>query len=147
MDSCTEKECPFSGVTNFGIVWRKVPESDARSVIQHLPSSHTGVSTFSLAAKAGKQKDFGSIPLRLSPLFKICDIYVHGHGIMTLSLTVNEILKWHLNAGVILMVIDKCSARYSLPLLPPPWISVHASTSSETVQPHFISCFKLPLLV
>ena len=27
-----DKECPFSGVTNFGRVWRKVPESDARSV-------------------------------------------------------------------------------------------------------------------
>ena len=25
-------ECPFSGVTNSGRVWRKVPESDARSV-------------------------------------------------------------------------------------------------------------------
>ena len=28
-----DKECPFSGVTNSGRVWRKVPESDARSVI------------------------------------------------------------------------------------------------------------------
>ena len=27
-----DKECPFSGVTNSGIVRRKVPESDARSV-------------------------------------------------------------------------------------------------------------------
>ena len=27
-----KKECPFSGVTKFGRVWRKVPESDARSV-------------------------------------------------------------------------------------------------------------------
>ena len=27
-----DKECPFSGVTNSGRVWRKVPESDARSV-------------------------------------------------------------------------------------------------------------------
>ena len=26
-----EKECPFSGVTKSGRVWRKVPESDARS--------------------------------------------------------------------------------------------------------------------
>ena len=25
-------ECPFSGVTSSGRVWRKVPESDARSV-------------------------------------------------------------------------------------------------------------------
>ena len=28
-----DKECPFSGVTKSGRVWRKVPESDARSVI------------------------------------------------------------------------------------------------------------------
>ena len=27
-----DKECRFSGVTKSGIVWRKVPESDARSV-------------------------------------------------------------------------------------------------------------------
>ena len=27
-----DKECPFSGVTKSGSVWRKVPESDARSV-------------------------------------------------------------------------------------------------------------------
>ena len=31
-----DKECPFSGVTNSGRVWRKVPESDARSVQCHL---------------------------------------------------------------------------------------------------------------
>ena len=29
-----EKECPFSGVTKSDRVWRKVPESDARSVLQ-----------------------------------------------------------------------------------------------------------------
>ena len=28
-----DKECPFSGVTASGRVWRKVPESDARSVL------------------------------------------------------------------------------------------------------------------
>ena len=27
-----DKECPFSGVTKAGRVWRKVPESDARNV-------------------------------------------------------------------------------------------------------------------
>ena len=31
-----DKECPFSGVTKSGRVWRKVPESDARSVTQQL---------------------------------------------------------------------------------------------------------------
>ena len=32
-----DKECPFSGVTKSGRVWRKVPESDARSVLPHHP--------------------------------------------------------------------------------------------------------------
>ena len=30
-------KCPFSGVTKSGRVWRKVPESDARSVRPGLP--------------------------------------------------------------------------------------------------------------
>ena len=29
-----DKECPFSGVTKSRRVWRKVPESDARSVVR-----------------------------------------------------------------------------------------------------------------
>ena len=33
-----DKEYPFSGVTKSGRVWRKVPESGARSVEQTLPS-------------------------------------------------------------------------------------------------------------
>ena len=33
VDSCAEIECPFSGVTKSSRVWRKVPESDARSVM------------------------------------------------------------------------------------------------------------------
>ena len=38
-DSCAEiKSAPFSGVTKSGRVWRKVPESDARSV--HAMVSH-----------------------------------------------------------------------------------------------------------
>ena len=33
VDSCMEiKNAPFSGITKSGRVWRKVPESDARSV-------------------------------------------------------------------------------------------------------------------
>ena len=31
-----DKECPFSGVTKSGRVWRKVPEGDARSVPRKL---------------------------------------------------------------------------------------------------------------
>ena len=37
-----DKECPFSGVTKSGRVWRKVPESDARSVVQELCESRGG---------------------------------------------------------------------------------------------------------
>ena len=33
-----DKECPFSGVTKSGRVWRKVPESDARCVGRQLPT-------------------------------------------------------------------------------------------------------------
>ena len=33
-----EKECPFSGVTSSDRVWRKVPESDARSVVKEVTS-------------------------------------------------------------------------------------------------------------
>ena len=41
---------------------------------------------------ADKQKDLGSIPLRLSFLFK--KVVVYGHCLVTLSLAVNETLKW-----------------------------------------------------
>ena len=38
-----DKLCPFSGLTKSGRVWRKVPESDARSVAPMLTSAETGV--------------------------------------------------------------------------------------------------------
>ena len=52
------------------------------------------ISRFDLAVSryAGKQKDLGSIPLRLSFLFENCGLY--RHCLMTLSITVNETLKW-----------------------------------------------------
>ena len=45
VDSCAEInwECPFSGVTKSGRVWRKVPESDARSVSAAQTPSGTGL--------------------------------------------------------------------------------------------------------
>ena len=56
-------------------------------------TGHTVVSRFGLAVRrwAGKQRDLGSNPLRLSFLFKVV---VCGHCLVTLSLTVNETLKW-----------------------------------------------------
>ena len=44
-----DKECPFSGVTKSGRVWRKVPESDARGVT----SSKTCLSPSCLQRYAG----------------------------------------------------------------------------------------------
>ena len=41
---------------------------------------------------AGKLKGLGSIPLRLSFLFK--KVVVCGHCLVTLSLTINETLNW-----------------------------------------------------
>ena len=35
-----DKECPFSGVTKSARVWRKVPESEARSVGHNLTDRH-----------------------------------------------------------------------------------------------------------
>ena len=66
------------------------------------------MSRFGRAVKAGKQKDFGSNPLRLSFLFK--GVVVCGDCPVALFLTVNEtLLKMalsvvHLNAGIILVV-------------------------------------------
>ena len=52
------------------------------------------VSRFGLAVKsqAGKLKGLGSIPLRLSFLFK--KVGVCEHSLVTLSLTINETLEW-----------------------------------------------------
>ena len=44
------KECPFSGVSKSGRVWRKVPESDARSVCGPLYSTSQHSATCTLRA-------------------------------------------------------------------------------------------------
>ena len=38
---CRDKECPFSGITNSGRVWRKVLKSEAWGVTGALPQDHT----------------------------------------------------------------------------------------------------------
>ena len=74
----------------------------------HHPSCTCHVSRFGLAVRceAGKQKSLGSIPLRLSLLFK--KVVVCGHCLVSLSLTINEVklalIAAYLNAGVILLV-------------------------------------------
>ena len=60
------------------------------------------------SGKAGKQNGLGSIPLRLSLLFR--KAVVCAHCLVTVSLTTDETLKWlsfhdHRNPGVILVVI------------------------------------------
>ena len=63
------------------------------------------VSRFGLAVRrqAGKQKGLGSFPLRLSFLFK--KVVVCGHGLVTLSLTINETLKWLSSLTILMQVI------------------------------------------
>ena len=62
-------------------------------------------SRFGLAVRrwAGKRKDLGSIPLRLSFLFK--KVVVCGHYLVTLSLTINETLKWLSSLPILMQVI------------------------------------------
>ena len=69
----------------------------------------SNVSRFGLAVRryAGKRKDLGSIPLRLSFLFK--KVVVCGHCLVTLSITSYWNIKMaliaaHLNAAIILVV-------------------------------------------
>ena len=49
-----DKECPFSGVTKSDRVWRKVPESGARSVLPKLPEK----SLFSAGEERQGQDDW-----------------------------------------------------------------------------------------
>ena len=48
-----DKECPISGVTKSGRVWRKVPESGARSVCKALCRYKNLASCFSLSHELG----------------------------------------------------------------------------------------------
>ena len=61
-------------------------------------------SRFGLAVRrqAGKRKDLGSIPLLLS--FS-SEVVVYGHGLVTLSLTINETLKWLSSLPILMQVI------------------------------------------
>ena len=70
-----------------------------------LSPSEKNVSRFGLAVRryAGKRKDLGSIPLRLSFLFK--KVVVCGHCLVTLSLTINETLKWLSSLPILMHVI------------------------------------------
>ena len=66
---------------------------------------YRNVSWFGLAVRrqAGKQKVLGWNPLRLSFLFET--FVVCGHGLATLSLTINETLKWLSSLPILMQVI------------------------------------------
>ena len=51
------KECPFSGVTKSGRVWRKVPESDARSA----PNLSEGPDSVSRQLREDKERPFSGV--------------------------------------------------------------------------------------
>ena len=69
--------------------------------------------------QAGKQGNLGSIPLRLSSLQKVV---VCGCCLVTLSLTINETLKWLSLLPTLLQESFwwwQCNNRYIISLLPP----------------------------
>ena len=69
-----DKECPFSGVNSSGRVWRKVPESDARSVRKVPESDARSVGTDKtesyLAPKHASTRGWGGGGGRIPPRFK-----------------------------------------------------------------------------
>ena len=70
-----DKECPFSGVTKSGRVWRKVPESDVRSVTLAISVEKERVWTrVSLAKVRHPTASDGWRPCGVNILFK-CDLH------------------------------------------------------------------------
>ena len=62
------------------------------------------MSRFGLAVRrVGKRKDLGSNPLRFSFLFE--KVVACGHCLVTLSLTINETLKWLSWLPILMQVI------------------------------------------
>ena len=80
---------------------------------------HGSIEMYVYITIVGKQKGLGSIPLRLSFLFK--KVVVCGHCLVTLSLTINETLEW-LSSLPILMQESfcwwQCIDRYISSLFP-----------------------------
>ena len=65
---------------------------EARNNRVQLYREHQGRFGLAVRRYSGKQKGLGSIPLRLSFLFE--KVVVCGHCLVTLSFTINELLKW-----------------------------------------------------
>ena len=80
------------------------------------------VSRFGLAVRrdVGKRKDLGSIPLRLSFLFR--KVVVCGHCPVTLSITSTETLKWLSSLPTLMQESfwwRQCSDRYIISVFTP----------------------------
>ena len=93
---------------NFQIIRRSIEHPELQFADTPRPgdiSPFCKVSRFGLAVRrqAGKQKDLGSTPLRLSFLFK--EVVVCGHCLVTLSLTINGTLKWLPSLPILMQVV------------------------------------------
>ena len=122
MSLCTATECPhiikYSNVCMYQCSALPCVNTGHISTPE---SPGSVVSRFGLAVRrsAGKQKGYGSIPLRLSLLFK--KVVVCGHCLVTLSFTINETSIW-LSSLPILMQESfwwwRCSDSYIISLFP-----------------------------
>ena len=95
--------------------------TDNSVVYKQTKTNIQNVSRFGLAVrcKAGKQRDLGSNPLRLSFLFKsvVCE-----HCLVTLSITVNGTFKWLSSLPILTQKSFwwwQCSNRYIISPPPP----------------------------
>ena len=93
----------LEGIRPIGLYFALILRS--RRVSQSFYYFPLAVSRFGPAVRrlAGKQKDLGSILLRLSSL--LIKAVVCGRCLVTLSLTVNETLKWLLSLPILMQVI------------------------------------------
>ena len=79
--------------------------------------SRFGAAVRRYSREAAKQKDLGSTPLRLSSVFK--QLVICRHCLVTLSLTVNETLKWLSSLPSLMQELFwwwQCSDRYIISL-------------------------------
>ena len=125
--SLSARSCPFTPACQTSASTAVFEDEFPLILCGTLYYGTSSVGRFGLAVRscAGKQKDLSAVPLRLSSLFR-------SRGLWTvfdiLPLTINDALQW-LSSLPILMQESfwwcQCSVRYySLPLSPPPGISV-----------------------
>ena len=79
-----DKECPFSGVTKSGRVWRKVPESDTRSAVLQLCPLHKEART-QHSPRAPRLQERSGAPetedlLQKTQFINTIKLQVYGHS-------------------------------------------------------------------